>query len=474
MSESNDVLAMLEVQRAAFRAEGIVTARARRDRLARAIDLLVSHQTEICEAAAADFGRRPATLTRFVDILPALSALKHARRHLASWMRPQRRSVGLPAGAPGTRASIVHQPLGVVGVISPWNFPITLTFGPLAGILAAGNRCLIKPSELTPAVSALLESLVGRFFDAAEVSVVTGDAAVAERFSRLPFDHLMFTGSTAVGRRVMAAAAENLVPVTLELGGKCPVLIGRSADIARAVDRILLGKLNNAGQMCIAPDYICVPNDLREAFVHEARAWMQRVYPGLLANPDYTAMVSARHAERMRALLADATARGAHVIPLANDAAADSSPDRVVPPALLLDVTDAMAVMQEEIFGPLLPVRTYERIESEVAEINSRPKPLALYYFGSNRTEMQWVIDHTASGGVTINDIAVHFLAEELPFGGLGASGMGAYHGEHGFRRFSHARAIFHQTRLDVQGLAGLRPPYGSRAQRVLKFLIRR
>jgi len=474
MNEPDYARALLEAQRAAFRAEGIACARMRRDRLDRALDLLVTHQAEICGAIAADFTRRPATLTRFADVLPSVLALKHARRHLRRWMRPQRRRVGLPAGAPGARAEIMHQPLGVVGVISPWNFPITLTFGPLAGILAAGNRCMIKPSELTPAVSALMQQLVRKYFDPREVAVVTGDARVAEAFSRLPFDHLLFTGSTSVGRRVMAAAAENLVPVTLELGGKCPVLIGRSADLERAVDRILLGKLGNAGQMCIAPDYVCVPSESLDGFVQQARSWVERAYPASSTNPDYTSMVSDRHAARMRALLTDAAAKGARVIALDPHVDEGSAPARVIAPVLILDATDQMRVMQEEIFGPLLPLRTYRRIEESIAEVNSRPRPLALYYFGTDRAELHQVLAHTISGGVTVNDIAMHFLSEELPFGGVGASGMGAYHGEHGFLRFSHARAVFRQGRFDVAGLAGLRPPYGVRAERVLKWLIRR
>ncbi len=474
MSESGRAALLLQAQRAAFQAEGFADARVRRDRLERAIDLLVTHQQQICEAHARDFGQRPATLTRFVDILPALSSLKHARRGLRRWMRPRRRHIGLPAGAPGVRGQIVRQPLGVIGVISPWNFPITLTFGPLAGILAAGNRCLIKPSELTPAVSALLERLVAEYFDPTEVAVVTGGPDVAEAFSGLPFDHLVFTGSTPIGRRVMAAAAANLVPVTLELGGKCPVLVGRTADLARAVDRILLGKLTNAGQMCIAPDYVCVPGELCGAFVEEARSWVSRVYPGIPLNPDYTDMISAPHAARMRELIADAAAKGAKAVPLAAADHPSAAAHRRVGPALILETTDDMRVMREEIFGPLLIVRPYDRIEDAVLDINARPKPLALYYFGRDRREMDWVLAHTASGGVTINDIAVHFLADELPFGGVGDSGMGAYHGEHGFQRFSHARAIFRQTWLDVPGLVGLRPPYGPRAKRVLSLLIRR
>lgn len=475
MNDSNRAERLLEAQRAAFQAEGFVEEGVRRERLARAIDLLVTHQQAICDAHSSDFGQRPETLTRFVDILPALSSLKHARRNVHRWMRPRRRRIGLPAGAPGVRAEIAHQPLGVIGVISPWNFPITLTFGPLAGILAAGNRCLIKPSEFTPAVSGLLERLIAEYFDPSEVSVVTGGPEVADAFSRLPFDHLVFTGSTPIGRRVMAAAAAHLVPVTLELGGKCPVLLGRSADLARAVDRILIGKLNNAGQVCIAPDYVCVPRERCAAFVDEAHSWVRQAYPGLTASPDYTFMISERHAERMRELIADAAAKGATVVPLGS---AGGSPDaagrRGVGPALLLEVTGEMRAMREEIFGPLLIVRPYDRIEDAVAEVNARPKPLALYYFGRDRHEMSWVLSHTASGGVTINDIAVHFLADELPFGGVGESGIGAYHGETGFARFSHARAIFRQTWVDVAGLVGLRPPYGTRARRALKLLIRR
>jgi coniferyl-aldehyde dehydrogenase len=473
MSESNQAQQLLETQRAAFTLEGFARANTRRHRLERAIDLLVTHQQAICDAHSADFGQRSQTLTRFVDILPALSSLKHARRSVERWMRPRRKRIGLPAGVPGVRAEILHQPLGVIGVISPWNFPITLTFGPLAGILAAGNRCLIKPSELTPTVSALLQRLISEYFEPSEVAVVTGGAEVAEAFSRLPFDHLVFTGSTPVGRRVMAAAAAHLVPVTLELGGKCPVLVGRSADLARAVDRIMIGKLNNAGQVCIAPDYVCVPRELCASFVDLARSWVARAYPGVPSSPDYTSMISERHAQRMHEMLADAASRGAIVVPL-GEAGESVDAGRAVRPALLLEVTDQMRVMREEIFGPLLVVRPYDRIEDAVLDINARPKPLALYYFGGDRREMNWVLAHTASGGVTVNDIAVHYLADELPFGGVGESGMGAYHGEAGFVRFSHARAVFRQTWLDVAGLVGLRPPYGPRAQSALKFLIRR
>ncbi|MBS0388367.1 MAG: aldehyde dehydrogenase family protein, partial [Proteobacteria bacterium] len=317
-----------------------------------------------------------------------------------------------------------------------------------------------------------LQQLVARRFDPAELAIVPGDAAVAAAFSRLPFDHLLFTGSTAVGRRVMAAAAENLVPVTLELGGKSPVIIGRSADLRRAVDRILIGKLANAGQMCIAPDYACVPRERLDALVAAARAWVMRAYPGMPHNPEYTGMVNTAHAERMAALIDDARGKGARIIELGAGRAAPG--DRLFAPALILDATAGMRVMQEEIFGPLLPIQAYDHIDEAIAAINARPRPLALYYFGTSRAETRRVLERTHSGGVTVNDVAMHFLAEELPFGGIGTSGMGAYHGVHGFQRFSHARAIFRQTRLDVAGLIGLRPPYAARLRHVLDWLIGR
>jgi coniferyl-aldehyde dehydrogenase len=467
-------LALLRSQRDAFSREGIASAAVRVERLDRALSLLVSNQEKICAAVAADFGQRPAQLTRLMDIFPAVHALKFARRNLRRWMRPQRRRLSLPIGVPGTRGKIIYQPLGVVGVISPWNFPVTLTFGPLAGILAAGNRCMIKPSEVTPATSELMRQLIERHFEATEVSVVTGGAEVAESFSQMPFDHLLFTGSAAVGRRVMAAAAQNLVPVTLELGGKCPVVIGRSADLRRAVDRIWTGKLANAGQICLAPDYVLIRPESVDPFQRNSQEWIHRAYPAVSSNPDYTSVVSDRHMTRIRDLLADARAKGAKIVSLADDPQTGAVAPRFVAPTLIIGATDEMRIMQEEIFAPLLPVRTYQRFDEVISAINRREPPLALYYFGRDSAEEGELLGGTRSGGVTLNDVAMHFLAEELPFGGVGASGMGAYHGEYGFQRFSHARAIFRQTGLDVSGLLGLRPPYGARLRSSLRFLIRR
>ena len=472
MDSIAELESLLQAQREAFIAEGEVTARVRRDRLDRLIAALLAHQQALVEAAAGDFGQRPAAITRFMDVLPAISGLRLARRSLGRWMRTRHPSLALPAGAPGAHGKIHNQPLGVVGVISPWNFPIALSFGPLAGIVAAGNRAMIKPSELTPQVSALMQQMIASRFDPRELAVVTGDAALADAFAGLPFDHLLFTGSTAVGRQVMRRAAEHLVPVTLELGGKCPVIVGRSAELARAVDRILLVKFANAGQMCVAPDHVWVPEESLERFVSLAQDWTARVYPGLPDNPDNTQIISDRHAARLQQLLADAEAQGARVVPLTSGALAHKSSPRALMPALILGATPGMRIMQEEIFGPLLPVLGYRALGEPITAINAAPRALALCYFGRDRAEEREVLARTHSGGVTINDVGMNFLAEELPFGGVGASGMGAYHGEYGFQRFSHPRAVFHQSRLDVAGWAGIRPPYGRRLRWVLRWFL--
>jgi coniferyl-aldehyde dehydrogenase len=471
ISAPADAAVLLERQREAFIAQGTVTARVRLDRLTRALDLLVTHQHRLCDAVAQDYGTRPPAVTLVMDVYPAVQALRHARRNLRRWMRPRPVGTGLPLGVPGTRSEILYQPLGVVGIISPWNFPVALSFGPLAAALAAGNRCLIKPSEVTAATTALIRELITSYFDPSELAVVSGGPDVAASFSRLPFDHLMFTGSTEVGRKVMTAAAQNLVPVTLELGGKCPAIIGRSADLARAVDRILLGKLANAGQVCLAPDHVLLPRERLESFVREAQAWFRRAYPPGSAAADYTNLISARHAARARELLADAVAKGGRTITLDETAGSD---ERRFAPALVLDPAESMRIMQEEIFAPILPLVPYDRIEEPILRISRGARPLALYYFGDDGRELREILDRTVSGGVTVNDIAAHFLVQNLPFGGVGASGMGAYHGEQGFRQFSHARAVFRQTRLDLAGLTGLRPPYGARVRRFIHILLRR
>jgi coniferyl-aldehyde dehydrogenase len=407
------------------------------------------------------------------DVAVSVRSLRDAARHVTRWMRPERRAVPFPLGALGCRARIEYQPKGVVGIVAPWNYPLNLAFVPLAAALAAGNRAMIKMSELVPHTSKLCHELVAGAFDPAEVAVVTGDAAVGQAFTRLPFDHLLFTGSTAVGRHVMRAAADNLVPVTLELGGKSPVIVGRSADLARVALSVAQHKLFNAGQTCLAPDYLIVPRELAGGLAARIRAAALEMYPRIAGNPDYTSIVDARHFARLEGYVTDAAARGAEVIRVG---AADDPPERLAAerrmPLTLVRAWQAplreLRVMQEEIFGPVLPMLEYDSIEEAIGWVNAGPRPLALYYFGHDAAEERRVLDRTHSGGVTVNEITWHFVAEDLPFGGVGASGFGAYHGIHGFREFSHARAVFRQGPVDVSAIAGMRPPYGARLQRTI------
>jgi coniferyl-aldehyde dehydrogenase len=367
------------------------------------------------------------------------------------------------------RTEIVPLPLGVVGIIAPWNYPLYLAIGPLVDALAAGNRAMLKVSEFTPWFSALFADLVSRAFAPDEVAVITGDAQVGRAFAALPFDHLLFTGSTAVGRHVMAAAAPNLTPVTLELGGKSPALVGPGARLAHAAERIVVGKLLNAGQTCIAPDYALVPRAQISAFVEAARAAAAKLYPALPRNPQYASIVSDRHFARLAALRDEAVSRGAKAHALG--AADDDVAARVLAPVVLTDVDERMAIMQEEIFGPLLPLVAYDTLDDALAYIARHPHPLALYVFEENRETLDRVHASTLAGGVTVNDTILHIAQHALPFGGVGASGIGAYHGEAGFRTFSHMKPVMRQSRVNAVPL--LNPPYGARFRALLKLLLR-
>lgn len=454
-------LALLAKQQAAVLAAAApATAAERRDRLDRCIRLLVEHGDALCQAMAEDFGWRSHDQSRLTDIAASIAPLKHARSHVEKWMRPERRQAEFPLGLLGGRAEVRFEPKGVVGLISPWNFPIQLTFGPLAGILAAGNRVMIKPSEYTPATSALMQDLIARYFVEEEMAVVTGGPELGASFAALPFDHLIFTGATSIARHVMRAAAENLTPLTLELGGKSPVIIGRSADPAKVAARLMAGKTLNAGQVCLAPDYVLAPAEGRDRFVEELQKAVATLYPTIKDNPDYTSIVNQRHFDRLQGLLQDAQAKGATLLTL-NPAKEDFSQQehRRIPPTLVLNASEDMRVMQEEIFGPILPILTYGEISKAIEYINGKPKPLALYYFGSDRQEEGQVLSHTRSGGVTVNDVIYHVAHEDLPFGGIGPSGMGSYHGREGFLEFSHKRSVYRQTGADV--LSVTRPPYG-------------
>ncbi len=455
--------ALLDAARADFTAKLPVPIEVRRDRLDRAIAMMIDHADEWAVAVSADFGHRPSELTMISDVLASSGALKHAKKNLAKWMRADKRSPMFPLGLLGASARVEYQPKGVVGIIAPWNFPIGMVMTPLAGIFAAGNRAIAKPSEFTPATSALFEKLVPQYFAPEEFAIVTGGPEVGKAFSELPFDHIIFTGATSVGRHIMRAAAENLVPVTLELGGKSPVIVGQSADLAEVAGKVAQGKLMNAGQICLAPDYVLIDGAREQKLVDELVASASAMYPTILDNDDYTSVVNDRHHARLTGLVDDARAKGADIT-VVNPAGEDfaSANGRKMPMHIIRNVSDDMKVMQEEIFGPLLPIKRVTGTDSAVDYVNAHDRPLGLYYFGKDGAEEQRVLDRTISGGVTVNDVIFHVAQEDLPFGGVGPSGMGNYHGYDGFKTFSHGKSVYRQAKVDVAKLAGLKPPFGA------------
>ncbi|MEM7016210.1 MAG: coniferyl aldehyde dehydrogenase [Pseudomonadota bacterium] len=466
--------AILNKQKQAHIKEGPPDAKTRLDRLDRAIAVLVDNEKAICEALSDDFGHRSPQQSRITDVYGSIEPLKFAKKNLTKWMKTEKRKVQFPLNLFGSGARIEYQPLGTIGIISPWNFPVNLTFAPLAGVFAAGNRTMIKPSEFTPTTSALMAEMLQSAFDESEVAVFTGGPAIGATFSTLPFDHLLFTGATSIARHVMRAASENLVPVTLELGGKSPVIVGRSADMQKTGARVVTGKMMNAGQICLAPDYTFVPEEHVEEFVAAAKSAVESMYPTLKDNADYTSVINHRHYERLQGYVEEAKTQGAEVVEI-NPANEDFSTQSAhkMPPVLVLNPDENLKVMQDEIFGPVLPVKTYKDIDEAIQYVNEHPRPLGLYYFGSDKAEEQKVLSRTTSGGVTVNDVVMHVSMEDLPFGGVGPSGMGAYHGYDGFKTFSHAKAVYSQTKSDMLG-AMLRPPYGEKLDKMLDGFIKK
>ena len=466
---SNDELQTLfSKQRKAFREFGTPDAKQRRAALERLHDMVLVYADELTDAVNADFGRRSPFETRVLELFPVLQGIKHARRHVARWMKTERRTLSLwfwPA-----RAQVISQPLGVVGIVVPWNYPIYLALGPLTSALSAGNRALIKMSEFTPHTGDVLQRLVAQVFAENEVAVVNGDVMMAQTFTRLPFDHLLFTGSAAVGSKVMAAASDNLTPVTLELGGKSPALLGPDADISRAAKRIMVGKLFNAGQTCVAPDYVLLPQGSEQIFIEQARRAVRRLYPKFENNSDYTAIIDERHFQRLRDCIDDARDKGAEVIELVDCSDKGLAAQRKLKPVALINIQPNMRVAREELFGPVLPIITYPSIDQALAYIKNRPRPLALYYFGNNKALIQKVLSETHSGGVTVNDTMLHVAQDNLPFGGIGASGMGSYHGRDGFEAFSKKKGIVFQRRFNATFL--LYPPFGKRAAAIIKLML--
>jgi coniferyl-aldehyde dehydrogenase len=461
---------ILTRQREAFLQSGPPTLKERRADLAKLRRAIQQNAERLALEISGDFGTRSRYETLLADVWPTLAASRHAIRHLRRWMAPKRVSVSLefmPAGA-----RILYQPVGVVGIISPWNYPFQLAIMPLIAALAAGNRVMLKPSELTPRTAQFLQEFLGGLFPVEQVAVILGGPETGAAFASLPFDHLFYTGSTAIGREVMRAAAENLAPVTLELGGKSPCILAEDAALPAAVESIVAGKLLNAGQTCIAPDYVLLPRERREDFIRLAGEAVKKFYPRLATNPDYDSMVNERHYGRVAGYVAEAKERGVRVVEF-NPAQEKLAPEtRKLAPMLVIEPGEELGVMREEIFGPVLPVKSYERIEEAIEYVNRRPRPLALYYFGQDKKRRDEVLRKTISGGVSVNDTLLHVLIEDLPFGGIGASGIGAYHGEIGFQTFSHRKGVFLQSRLNAANL--LRPPFGRLTALLLKLLMRR
>jgi len=455
----NDLKALLDLQRAAFHQDMMPTAEVRRHRLIQLERMIEDNEEALIAAISEDFGNRSAQETKLIDILMAIAGIRHAKRKLKGWMKQRRLPTALQFLP--SRNRLIRQPLGVVGIVAPWNYPLILAIGPAIGALAAGNRVMIKPSEFTPRFSALLQKLVGESFSPEVMAVATGGPEVAEAFTQLPFDHLFFTGSTAVGRKVAEAAARNLTPVTLELGGKSPAIIDPSADLGRTADSLAFSKLFNAGQTCVAPDYLLVPAGSEEDLARRIIASAQKLYPALAGNKDYTSIVTGQHFDRLESIATEATLKGARLVTSGDHEAA--AVERKFPLTLVLGATPEMRVMKEEIFGPILPILTYRAPEEALDIVNRGDRPLALYWYGSNAVRREAVLNGTLSGGVTINDCLWHVAQEEAPFGGVGASGMGSYHGEWGFRTFSKEKPVFHQSRLSALPL--LRPPYGRLAK---------
>ena len=446
---ANEMNRVLELQKQLNITEGAPSAALRLDRLDRCISMVSAYKKEIVESMQDDFGNRDPIMSATTEVDSVIGPMVHAKKNLKKWMKTEKRKASIAGTGPllsltGAKALINYQPKGVVGVISPWNFPVNLALAPLAGIIAAGNRVMLKPSELTPSSSDLMKKMINEYFEESEIAVFTGDPEVGAAFSALAFDHMLFTGGTEIAKHVMRAAADNLVPLTLELGGKSPVVVGQSSKMQDVAQRVMQGKTMNAGQICLAPDYALVPEGKVNEFVDAAVAVTSEMFPDMKDNDDYTSIINQKHYDRIQGYLADAKEKGAEVVEI-NPSNEDFSqqPHHKIPPTIVLNPTDDMQIMQEEIFGPVLPVKTYSDVSETVNYINSKDRPLGLYYFGKDKKEQDFVLNNTTSGGVTVNDVISHIQMEDLPFGGVGPSGMGSYHGHDGFKEFSHAKATY-------------------------------
>ena len=463
----NRLTIQLDEIKAAYAAEPNPSLEVRLDRIGRIEKMIEANEEKICKVLSADFGVRHPIETRLAEFQMVYQACKDARKHLKEWMKPVQMEV--PSHMGSSHAWTESQSLGVVGIMSPWNYPIQLALVPAIAALAAGNRIWLKPSDRSSRTSGFLAGLIQEYFHPSEFCVTTGGLDIAEQFAALPFAHLFFTGAESIGKKVMRAAAENLTPVTLELGGKSPAIIDSSAKLQEAAASIVYGKLLNGGQTCIAPDYVLIDQAEQDQFIKALQAAAQDQF----SNPEeLTGPIDENQLRNWQNLVSDALDRGAKAIPLLSNPSAGARPFE---PIALVDVPQDARVLHEEIFGPILPIVTASDTSAAIHYINARPHPLAIYWFGKNKKNMQRVLEETRSGGVTINETLLHVAVQSLPFGGIGSSGMGAYHGKAGFDTFSHQKSI-----LEVRGLLGTgllmgtkaaRPPYGKGIERLLKFL---
>ena len=463
---------LLDAQRQAFRSEGPVAASVRRARLQRTIDMLVTHSDALCVAMREDFGGRSESYSLMNDVLGSIGTLKATRDGFEAWLPDQPRASMAPFDQFGATAWVKYQPKGVVGIIGTWNAPLFTLFAPLAGVFAAGNRAVLKPSEVDPRTAELVARIVAETFAPDELAVVTGGPDVAADFSAQPWDHLVFTGSTAIGRKVMQAAAANLVPVTLELGGKSPVLVGKSADIANVAERIAVGKAQNSGQLCVSPDTLWVHESQADELVAALQEVYARMYPTIAGNPDVTPVVNEGHFARVESYVTDAGARGARVVAAGGEPDVDGTAQRRMPLRIVIEPPADSEIAQHEIFGPALVLRTYREMGEAIEAVNAGERPLALYYFGNDEAEQNAVLDHTLSGGVAINDVLMHAALEDAPFGGVGASGMGHYHGREGFLEFSHTRSVYKAGAHDPRREWGMLPPYSEQFTQMLRATV--
>lgn len=463
---------LLELQREACLSDAPVTAETRRERLQRVIDMLVKHCDPLCEAMREDFSGRSELYSLMNDVLGSLATLKASRDHFESWMADSERESVAPFDQFGAKAWVKYQPKGVVGIIGTWNAPLFTLFAPLASVFAAGNRAVLKPSEVTPHTAEAVRRMVSEAFDPAELAVVTGGPQTGADFSAQAWDHLVFTGSTSIGRQIMKAASDNLVPVTLELGGKSPVLIGQSADIDNAAERIGVGKAQNSGQLCVSPDTVWVHESQAEALIAALQKVYTRLYPTIVGNADVTPSVSRRHFDRVESYIEDAAHHGAKIVTAGEASDATGVAERRRPLRIVINPPGDSKISQHEIFGTAMVLRTYDSIDEAIAAINCEPRPLALYYFGQDEEEQNYVLDSTLSGGVAINDVLMHAALEDAPFGGVGGSGMGHYHGREGFLEFSHARSVYKAGDHDPRAEWGMLPPYSEQLMQMMRAAV--